>query len=256
MQYRNHRRPHRVLLAPRAGCDSLSLVPGCSGCHLRDLCLPSGLDAADLGHLDGLKFARRRVREGQSLYREGDAFQHLYAVRSGTFKSAVMLPDGREQVTGFEMAGEVLALDGLAAGRQASSAIALENAEVCSIPFEQLAELACRSAGMQQVLARLMSREIVREHGLMAMLGNMNAEERVATFLLNISQRLKARGYSPREFHLRMSRADIGSYLGMKLETVSRTLSAFQQHGWVSVDKKHLCLLDFQGLQRVVASLA
>lgn len=224
----------------------------CSTCHLRDLCLPTGLAAADLDRLDGLRFGRRRVREGQSLFREGDEFQFVYAVRSGTFKSNLMLLDGREQVTGFHMAGELLGFDGLAAGRHASSALALEDAEVCSISVAQLSEVAAAHRGMQQVLARLMSREIVREHGLMAMLGAMNAEERVAAFLLNISRRLKARGYSPREFHLRMSRADIGSYLGMTLETVSRTLSLFDRQGWIEINKKHVRITNFEGLTRAV----
>jgi CRP/FNR family transcriptional regulator len=224
----------------------------CSTCHLRDLCLPSGLAAADLSRLDGLMFGRRRVKEGQTLYREGDDFQFVYAVRSGTFKSSLTLLDGREQVTGFQMAGELMGLDGLASGQHASSAVALEDGEVCSIPYAQLADVAATNPGMQHVLSRLMSREIVREHGLMTLLGSMSAEERVASFLLNISQRMKARGYSHREFHLRMSRADIGSYLGMKLETVSRTLSAFHQQGHLEVDKKHLRIVDFDGLTRTM----
>jgi CRP/FNR family transcriptional regulator len=224
----------------------------CSACHLKDLCLPSGMAAEETKHLDGLRFGRRRVKEGQELYREGERFQYLYAVRSGTFKSTLMLPDGREQVTGFRMAGELMGLDGLASGEHASSAVALEDAEICSIPYVQLAAAAAAHPGMQQVLSRLMSREIVREHGLMALLGSMNAEERVASFLLNLSQRMKARGYSPREFHLRMSRAEIGSYLGIKLETVSRTLSSFQQQRTLDVDKKHVRIVDYEGLARCV----
>ena len=222
----------------------------CSSCHLRDICLPSGLAAEEMSRLDGLLFGRRRVKEGQAVYREGEDFQYLYAVRSGTFKSVLTLADGREQVTGFQMAGELMGMDAVAAGRHASTAVALEDAEICSIPYAHLSELAAINRGLQQVVARLMSREIVREHGLMALLAMMNAEERVASFLLNISQRMKARGYSPHEFHLRMTRADIGSYLGMKLETVSRTLSAFQQGGLLEVDKKHVRIVDFDGLKR------
>ena len=222
----------------------------CSACHLRDLCLPAGLAAAELSQLDGLMFGRRRVQEGRVVFREGDRFQYLYAVRSGTFKSTLTLLDGREQVTGFPMAGELMGLDGVASGQHASNAIALEDAEICSIPYGHLSELAAEHPGLQQVVSRLMSREIVREHGLMALLGMMNAEERVAAFLLNVSQRLKARGWSPREFHLRMTRADIGSYLGMKLETVSRTLSAFQQQRLLDVDKKHVRIVDMDGLMR------
>jgi CRP/FNR family transcriptional regulator len=222
----------------------------CSTCHLKDLCLPCGLTGNDVERLDGLMFARRRVNEGQPLYREGEQFRFIYAVRSGTFKSALTLKDGREQVTGFQMAGELLGLDGLANARHASSATALEDAEICAIPYAHLSELAAGSTDLQHVISRLMSREIVREHSLMMLLGSMNAEERLAAFLLNISQRMKARGYSASEFHLRMSRAEIGSYLGMKLETVSRTFSAFQQQRLLEVDKKHVRIVDLEGLTR------
>jgi CRP/FNR family transcriptional regulator len=241
-------RQQRSADAPPAPLATLTTL--CSTCHLKDLCLPCGLTGNDVERLDGLKFARRRVKEGQALYREGDRFQFIYAVRSGTFKSTLTLKDGREQVTGFQMAGELLGLDGLAAGKHASSAIALEDAEICAIPYAHLSELAATSSDLQHVISRLMSREIVREHNLMMLLGSMNAEERLAAFLLNISQRMKARGYSASEFHLRMSRAEIGSYLGMKLETVSRTFSAFAQQRLLEVDKKHVRIVDLQGLQQ------
>lgn len=224
----------------------------CSNCHLKDLCLPCGLDTPDLARLDELRFGRRRVKSGEELYRGGDRFQFVYAVRSGTFKSSLMLADGREQVSGFHMAGELMGLDGVANGRHASSSVALEDAEVCAIPYSHLNDLATGSSDMQMVMARLMSREIVREHSLMMLLGSMNAEERLAAFLINLSARMKARGYSPLEFHLRMSRAEIGSYLGMKLETVSRTFSAFQQQRLLEVDKRHIRILDLDGLTRTI----
>ena len=236
--------------APSAEAAPAPLKTLCSTCHLKDLCLPCGLTGSDVERLDDLRFARRRVREGQHLYREGEKFQFIYAVRSGTFKSSLMLRDGREQVTGFQMAGELLGLDGLAAGTHASSAIALEDAEICAIPYAHLSELAAGTPDLQHVISRLMSREIVREHSLMMLLGSMNAEERLAAFLLNVSQRMKARGYSPNEFHLRMSRAEIGSFLGMKLETVSRTFSAFQQQRLLEVDKKHVRIRDLEGLRQ------
>jgi CRP/FNR family transcriptional regulator len=222
----------------------------CSTCHLKELCLPCGLGGSDVQRLDDMMFTRRRVKAGQALYREGDRFHFLYAVRSGTFKSGLTLRDGREHVSSFHMAGEMMGLDGLASGHHASAATALEDAEICAIPYSHLAEMASTSAEMQQIVNRLMSREIVREHSLMMLLGSMNAEERLAAFLLNISQRQKARGYSATEFHLRMSRAEIGSYLGMKLETVSRTFSAFQQQRLLEVDKKHVRIIDMDGLTR------
>jgi len=210
------------------------------------------MNAPDIERLDSLMFTRRRVAAGQTLYREGDKFQFIYAVRSGTFKSSLTLSDGREQVSGFHMAGELMGLDGVAQGKHASSATALEDTEICAIPYAHLNELATQNSNMQHIVSRMMSREIVREHSLMMLLGSMNAEERLAAFLLNLSQRLKTRGYSASEFHLRMSRAEIGSYLGMKLETVSRTFSAFQQQGLLDVDKRHIRILDLEGLGRSI----
>jgi CRP/FNR family transcriptional regulator, anaerobic regulatory protein len=222
----------------------------CSTCHLRDLCLPSGMTGLDVDRLDALMFARRKVKAGQTLYREGDKFQFIYAVRAGTLKSSLMLADGREQVSGFHIAGELVGLDGVAQGRHASATMALEDTEICAISYTHLTELAAGTTSMQHVISRLMSREILREHSLMMLLGSMNADERLAAFLLNLSQRYAARGYSEREFHLRMSRAEIGSYLGMKLETVSRTFSAFQLQHLLEVDKRHVRITDMEGLKR------
>lgn len=233
-----------------AGAQVAPLLSTCSKCHLRELCLPCGLDARDVQRLDEKSFGRRRVKLGQTLYHQGDKFAHVFAVRSGTLKANLTLADGREQVSGFHMAGEQIGLDGAANGRHASGAVALEDTEVCAIPFSVLAELASQ-ASMQHLVVRMMSQEIVREHSLMLLLGSMNAEERLASFLLNLSQRMKARGYSPLEFHLRMTRAEIGSYLGLKLETVSRTLSAFHQQGLLEVDKRHIRILEPQALARV-----
>jgi CRP/FNR family transcriptional regulator len=233
-------RAHGNVVAP--------LQTGCSTCHLRDLCLPCGLTGSDTERLDQLMFGRRKVAAGQTIYHAGDKFQFIYAVRSGTFKSSLMLAGGREQVSGFHMAGELMGLDAIANGAHVSSATALEDSELCAIQYSHLNELATQSSNLQMAMAQLMSREIVREHSLMMLLGSMNAEERLAAFLLNISQRLKTRGYSSSEFHLRMSRAEIGSYLGMKLETVSRTFSAFQQQGLVQVDKKHVRITDLERL--------
>ncbi len=222
----------------------------CSSCHLGQLCFPCCAAESDIQRLDELKFGRRRVKMGQNLYHDGDAFQFFYAVRSGTFRSNLLLSDGREQVNGFYMAGEIMGLDGVAFGVHASSATALEDAEVCAIPYSHLSELAAHNVSLQQVVSRMMSREILREHSLMMLLGSMNAEERLAAFLLNLSHRLKMRGYSASEFHLRMSRAEIGSYLGMTLETVSRTFSAFQQLRLLEVDKRHIRLVNLEGLKQ------
>jgi CRP/FNR family transcriptional regulator len=242
----------RIRLKAETSLPDTTLMMRCATCLHKETYFPCGIAVNDARQLDAFRFGQRKVKAGQTLYHEGDDFQFLYAVRSGTFKSRLLLADGREQVNGFCMAGEVLGLDGVAYGTHASSAIALEDADVCVISYSHLTELAASNAGILQVLARMMSREILREHRLITLLGSMNAEERLAAFLLNLSHRLKMRGYSAVEFHLRMSRAEIGSYLGMTLETVSRTFSAFQQLHLLEVDKRHIRLLDIDGLNRAL----
>lgn len=228
----------------------LTLRTQCSNCHLRELCLPKGMSEQDVQGLDDLGMNRRRIKAGDALFRQGDAFQYFFAVRSGSFKVSIAAEDGREQVTGFHIPGEQVGLDGLAEGRHRSTAIALEDADACAVPYAALSELAMRSAHMRDMVGRLMSREIVRDNSLMLLLGNMNASERLASFLLNLSARFKARGYSASEFHLRMTRAEMGSYLGLKLETVSRMFSEFQREGLLEVDKRHVRILDIERLKR------
>lgn len=230
--------------------DSPSARPACSDCRNRRYCLPSGLSTAGVRRLDDQMFSRMRLQGGAALYHEGDAFRFFYAVRSGSFKSMMTLRDGREQVTGFHVLGEMLGLDGVAHGTHASGAIALEAAEVCIVPYARLEELSKNSPEIQQVLSRIMSMEIVRDRSLVLLLGSMNAEERLASFLLSFSRRMKRRGYSANEFHLRMSRADLGSYLGLSVETVSRTFSAFQRQGVLAVNRRDVRILDAEGLAR------
>jgi CRP/FNR family transcriptional regulator len=186
------------------------------------------------------------------LYRAGDVFESIYAIKTGFFKTDILLEDGRDQVTGFQMAGEILGMDGIGTETHTCNAIALEDGEVCVIPFHELETLLSEIHALQHHFHKVMSREIVRDHGVMMLLGTMRAEERLAAFLLNLSQRFTARGYSPQEFHLRMTREEIGSYLGLKLETVSRAFSRFQEDGLVSVHQKHIRILDAAGLKRLL----
>ena len=228
------------------------LKTACSSCSLRELCLPVGLSNEDLARVDSLVLLRRSLARGDHLFRSGDSFQSLYAVRSGFFKTKVLLEDGREQVTGFQMAGELIGLDGIGAERHTCDAVALEDSEVCLIPFGRLEQLSREVAQLQQHFHKVMSREIVREHGVMMLLGSMRAEERLAAFLLNLAQRLAVRGYSASEFYLRMTREELGSYLGLKLETVSRVFSRFQEDGLIAVQQKHIQIKDAEGLRHVV----
>jgi CRP/FNR family transcriptional regulator len=224
----------------------------CSSCALRHVCLPIGLAAEEVERLDSVIYFRRAVKRGQAIYRAGDAFHNFYAVRYGSFKTTVLHNDGREQVTGFQIAGELLGLDGISTEKHGCNAIALEDSELCVIPFQHLEKLCRECQPIQHHLNKIMSGEIMREYGLMLLLGNMRAEERLATFLLNLSQRLKLRGYSSLEFHLRMTREEIGSYLGMKLETVSRTFSKMQEDGLITTRQKEICILDIERLKRIL----
>ena len=224
----------------------------CSNCNLRELCLPVGLSDPDLERLDQLVAKRRSVTRGDALFRAGDSFQSLYAVRTGFFKTCVSSEDGRDQVTGFQMAGEIIGLDGIVSDRHTCDAVALEDAEVCVMPFNRIGELAREINALQHHVHRIMSREIVREHGVMLLLGSMRAEERVAAFLLNLAQRLHARGFSGSELVLRMTREEIGSYLGMKLETVSRTFSKFSDDGIIEVRQRQVRILDTPALRNIV----
>ena len=228
----------------------------CSNCNLRELCLPVGLSDPDLERLDELVAKRRSVTRGDALFRTGDAFQSLYAVRTGFFKTCVSSEDGRDQVTGFQMAGELLGLDGISHDRHNCDAIALEDSQVCVIPFGQLEELSRDFTPLQHQFHKIMSREIVRDHGMMLLLGSMRAEERLAAFLLNLTQRLQARGFSASSLILRMTREEIGSYLGLKLETVSRTFSKFQDDGLLEVKQRHIRILDEAGLRQLITSTA
>jgi CRP/FNR family transcriptional regulator len=228
------------------------LKAACSTCKLRELCLPVGLSGEQLERLDTLVARRRTVARSGSLFRAGDPFRSLYAVRTGFFKTSVTAEDGRDQVTGFQMAGELLGLDGIATDRHGCDAVALEDSQVCVIPYDQLESLARELSDLQHQFHRLMSREIVREHGVMLLLGGRRAEERVAGFLVNLTDRLRRRGFSAESLILRMTREEIGSYLGLKIETVSRTFSKVQDDGLLEVRQRHLRVLDPAGLQRLV----
>lgn len=227
-----------------------ALKNACSSCNLRELCLPVGLSREQLDSLDELVYVRKRLAEGESLFHAGDPFRSLYAVRAGCFKTRVTTVDGRDQITGFLMTGELLGVDGIGAGRHACDAVALEDAEVCVIPYARLEEFTRRCEPLQAHFHKVMSREIVRDHGVMLMLGSMRAEEKLAAFLLNLSQRMGVRGRSPNEFTLSMTRAEIGSFLGLKLETVSRLFSRLQRDGLLAVRQRKVRIADPAGLGR------
>jgi CRP/FNR family transcriptional regulator, anaerobic regulatory protein len=216
----------------------LAIKVACSNCNLRELCMPLGLSQAELDRIDDVVASRRKVKRGSTLFRNGEKFSSLYAIRTGFFKTCVASEDGRDQVTGFQMAGEVVGLDGIVNDHHTCDAIALEDAEVCVMPFDRIEELSREVNALQRHVHKIMSREIVRENGVMLLLGSMRAEERLAAFLLNLV--------------LRMTREEIGSYLGLKLETVSRTFSKFVEDGIVEVKQRHVRIVNTDALKEIV----
>jgi len=226
----------------------------CASCNLRELCLPAGLCLDDLERVENIVYARRRIKRGEALFNAGAQFNAVYAIRSGFFKTSVLDSEGREQVTGFLMGGELVGLDGLGSGAYNGTAVALEDSEICVLPYALIEKLSHEVPALQRHLHSVLAREIVRDHGVMLLLGSMRAEERLATFLLNLSRRFVRRGYSASDFHLRMTREELGSYLGLKLETVSRLFSQFQADGLIDVQQKHVRILDIAGLERVLAA--
>lgn len=228
--------------------------PNCLDCSLNSLCIVEGLNARDIEQLAGMVSSRRRVSRGASLFTTGDRFESIYPIRFGSFKSRIVSAAGREQIIGFPMRGDLLGFDAVSTGHFGSDAIALEDSEVCVVPFSELEAIGRRFPPLQQRVHRVFSREIVRDQSQMLLLGTMRAEQRVAAFLLNLSERLGNRGFSSNEILLRMTREEIGNYLALKLETVSRTLSKLQDAGIVQVAQKHTTILDVEQLRTLAGA--
>lgn len=224
----------------------------CSNCKVSDLCMPAGATPELLKKLDGLVYLRKRLKSGTTLYHSGSQCHALYAVKSGFVKTENIHDDGRVQITGFHMAGEMFGFDGIANDAHASTSVALENTEICIIPLERIENSSPDLLHLQHHFYKLMSREIVRDHTMMMLLGSMQSEERLAAFILNLSHRFQIRGYSPYQLILRMKREEIGSYLGMKVETVSRIFSKFQELGLLNVQQKNIQIIDIQGLRDII----
>ena len=228
----------------------------CPTGRLHDFCLSDGLDAEGTLKVDALVAARIRLHKGDTLFRSGDRFRSLYAIRSGSCKTVSPSEDGHDHVAGYHMSGEIIGTDGIGTDRHGCEAVALEDTEFCAMPFDRLETLGRQNVRFQHNLHRLLSREIARERELMLLLGTMTAERRLAVFLLDLSQRYHARGYSSCEFVLRMTREEIGSYLGLKLETVSRLFSRFQRDGLLQVQGRVVSLLDHASLKRLIDCLS
>ncbi|MBP0630766.1 MULTISPECIES: fumarate/nitrate reduction transcriptional regulator Fnr [unclassified Cupriavidus] len=231
--------------AGQVSCDSRAR---CTSCMMRNICMAASLEAGEMARLDTVVQGWRSVKQGERLYRAGDPFRSLYAIRAGSFKTVVSPERGKETISGFYMAGDSIGMDGVCQESHNCDAIALEDSVVCVIPFHLLEALCREIKPLQRQLHKMFSAEIVRESRQMTLLSNMSAEQRVAAFLLNVSARYRERGYSATSFVLRMTREDIGSFLGVTLETVSRTLSKFQQEGLLTVQGKSIELINLDAL--------
>ncbi len=220
----------------------------CASCGSHKFCLPLDTD----GRLDDLVTQRVRVRKGDALLHGGDTFRNLYTVRSGSCKSVVTTAGGQEQLAGYHISGDLVGSEAIHAGRHDATVTALEDSEFCVIPLERMEAIARNDATLQHAIHALMSREIGRERKVMLMLGAMRAEQRLATFLIDLAERYAARGYSSTAFVLRMTREEIGSHLGLKLETVSRLFSRFHREGLIRVQGREVRILDRAALEQLV----
>jgi len=241
----------RLITAPATVISIRALRAHCSKCSIRELCLPVGLEPEALRQLDAVVTDRIGLKKGDTLYRSGEPFTALYAIRLGSCKTTVLAEDARAQVSGHHMLGDLLGLDGIAHERHACDAVALEDSEVCVLPFRKLEGLAHSVPALQRNLHRFLSRELIRDQALLLLLGTMPAEERLAAFLVNLAERYRERGYSSSAFMLRMSRDEIGSYLGLKLETVSRLFSRLRERGLLEVRGRSVRLLDLPALKQL-----
>jgi CRP/FNR family transcriptional regulator, anaerobic regulatory protein len=239
--------------APTALVDLAALRTRCSTCSMHELCLPMGLDEVDMNRLDQIIGRRRKLAKDSVLYRIGDPFANLYAIRLGHFKTYQVNREGTPQITGFQMAGELLGMDAISTDRHHCDAVALEDSEVCEIPFARLEQLFSDIPTLLRHFHRMMSQEITREQNVMLLLGNMRADQRFAAFLVNLSSRYVARGYSASRFQLRMGREEIGNYLSLTIESISRLLSKFKKQALIKVSNREIEIVDLPRLKAIAA---
>lgn len=223
-----------------------NLKKACSECSLQDLCLPVGINDRDMQSLEELVETVGPLHRDDHLFRQNDAFAAIYAVRSGCIKSYMDTETGEEQVLGFHLPGELVGLDAIYPGRHQCSAVALDTAMVCRLPFARLANLAGAVASLQRQLLRIMSRDLGTSHTLS---GDHSVEERLAAFLLGFADRQGSRGFSTRHFILPMSRQDIASYLRLATETVSRVFTRLEGRGLIRVNRREVWLEDRGALE-------
>jgi CRP/FNR family transcriptional regulator len=217
-----------------------------------ELCLPLDLAEQDMQQLSKIVKRHYLLQPGEHLFYVGDPGKAIYAVRSGSIKTYIPTNSGDEQVLGFHLPRELLGFEAFSHEQYNSAAVALETSDVCEIPFDQLEKLCDEMNGLRHQMHRLIGREIFNDHTLLLLLGKKHGDERLASFLLSISKRLHSRGFSATEFNLTMSRRDIGNYLGLAEETVSRLFTRFQEDGLIKVERKHLTITDMDRLHVII----
>lgn len=223
----------------------------CQDCSISQLCIPFTLNEHELDQLDNIIERKKPIQKGQTLFKAGDELKSLYAIRSGTIKSYTITEEGDEQITGFHLAGDLVGFDAIINHKHLSFAQALETSMVCEIPFETLDDLSGKMPNLRQQIMRLMSSEIRDDQEMILLLSKKNAEERLAAFIYNLSRRFAQRGFSAKEFRLTMTRGDIGNYLGLTVETISRLLGRFQKNNTLSVKGKYITINDMYKLTQI-----
>ena len=228
----------------------------CQTCSLSSLCLPLSLSLDDVEQFDTIVRRRAPLTRGETLYMQGEAFENVYAVRSGSLKQTIIDTDGEEQIASFYLPGELVGLDSIDSAVHPGFLTALERTTVCEIPFKRLESLSEHLPELRHQLYRCMSREIVDDRRLMRLLSSKSADERLASFFHNLSIRFDRCGHSAERFRLPMSRSDIGTYLGLAIETISRVLGRFQQQGLLNIQGRHVEILDMAALKKHAGIIA
>lgn len=224
----------------------------CSQCAMSELCLPLGVDKDELKSLEELVDSSSPLHRGDTIYRQGERFEKIYAVKSGSLKSVLLDENGEEHILGFYLPGELVGLDGIYPERYASSAIALETVVTCEIDYSRLSELCSKVASLQKQVFRLLSRDIYESHNELSVHAELTAEQKLANFINNLSARYEARGFLANQFPLSMPRQDIANYLGMAPETVSRLLKRFKEQGLLNIDKNVIYIPQQDALTELV----
>jgi len=225
------------------------LKVSCSECGMHELCFPRGMVKDDMAKLDEIVERKRPVHKNDYLFHAGDKSQALYAVRSGCVKSFVESSGGEEQIVGFHMPGELLGLDGFQGNVHNCSAVALETSSICELPLDKLDVLCHSIPALQDAMRMIMGKEVTEDHAMLLLLGRMNSEQKLASFLSSMSKRMEERHWKPTEFVLAMPRQDIANYLGLAVETVSRLFAHFQDEGLIEVDRRRVNILDIQAIK-------